>query len=85
MTKITILREAENYRLIKDDQDRYAVVEVRNGRVYSLDVKDRAEAEDTPAGMIAVVGPKGWGPEPAARRRFRSAVRQERRLGEVIW
>lgn len=85
MTEIAVLREAENYRLIKDDRDRYAVVEVRNGRVYSLDVKNRAEAEDTPAGMMAVVGADGWGPEAAARRRFRSAVRQERRLSEVIW
>lgn len=82
---ITILREAENYRLIRDDQDRYAVVEVRNGRVYSLNVKHRAEAEDTPAGMIEVIGDDGWSPEAAARRRFRSIVRQERRLSEVIW
>lgn len=85
MTRITVVREAENYRLIRDDRDRYAVVEVRSGRVYSLDVRNRAEADDTPAGMIAVVGPNGWGPEAAARRRFRSAVRQERRLSEVIW
>ena len=85
MTKITILREAENYRLVRDDQERYAVVEVRNGRVYSLNVKNRAEAADTTAGMIEVIGSDGWGSEAAARRRFRSIVRQERRLSEVIW
>lgn len=79
-----VVQQEETYRLIAD-RGGYAVVEVRNGRVYSLAAGGRAEADDTPEGMSTVVGSAGWMAENEARALFRSAVKGERRFGEIIW
>jgi hypothetical protein len=84
MGKTQVLQEAESYRLISDGQ-RFAVIEARAGRVYSLDPTGRNKAPDTPTGMRSVVGPGGWSDEEQARRRFREMVRGEERYAERMW
>jgi hypothetical protein len=56
---ITIVLEEEPYRLITDGDEHYAVIEARDGLVYSLHSHDRHEAPDTVEGMAAVVS-DGW-------------------------
>lgn len=85
MSDVTILAEEESYRLIRSPDGRCAVIECRGGRVYSLHARERREAPDTPAGMLAVVGEDGWRSEGRARRRFDSMVRAERRFAQKIW
>lgn len=81
---ISIIREYEPYRLISDGSGRFAVIEARAGRVYSLHGCDRHEADDDDSGMVRVVG-DGWRDEAAARRRFEAMCRGETNYGEVIW
>lgn len=81
---ISIIREEEPYRLITDGAGRYAVIEARAGRVYSLHGRARHEADDSPDGMAAVVG-DGWRDEAAARRRFEAMCRREEGYSKVIW
>lgn len=85
MTGIEIVAEEETYRLITDGGDRFAVIEARAGHVYSLDPKHSHEAGDTPEGMAAVVGPRGWRSHADARRIFDHMVRGERHLAETLW
>jgi hypothetical protein len=82
--EIKICHEAEPYRMITNGMGRYAVIEARNGRVYSLDGHDRHEAEDTPAGMAQVVG-RGWQDHERASRRFLHMARGEKHYGETLW
>src|SRR3954467_2314875 len=56
---VTIVLEEEPYRLITDGGEHYAVIEARDGLVYSLHGHDRHEAPDTAEGMAAIVG-DGW-------------------------
>jgi hypothetical protein len=56
---VTIVLEEEPYRLITDGDEHYAVIEARDGLVYSLHSHDRQEAADTAEGMAEVVG-DGW-------------------------
>jgi hypothetical protein len=81
---ITILHEVEPYRMITDGTGRYAVIEARNGRVYSLHGHDRREAPDTPEGIALVVG-DGWRDRERASQRFLSMIRGEKRYSEEIW
>lgn len=81
---ITIVQEQPPYRLIGDGGGRYAVIEARGGRVYSLHPRRRRGAEDTPEGMARVVR-EGWCGGSTARRRFRSMVRNEERYARIIW
>lgn len=81
---ISIIREEEPYRLIGDGAGRFAVIEARAGRVYSLHSRARHEADDNPEGMAVVVG-DGWRDEAAARRRFEAMCRREDRFSQVIW
>ena len=53
---VTIVLEEEPYRLITDGDEHYAVIEARDGLVYSLHSHDRHEAPDTAEGMAEVVG-----------------------------
>jgi hypothetical protein len=85
MADIETVAEKEVYRLIGDGTGRYAVVEARAGRVYSLDPQHSHEAEDTPEGMLRVVGPRGWRSREAADRLFNVMVRGERKLAEMLW
>jgi len=64
---IMIVLEDEPYRLITDGDEHYAVIEARDGLVYSLDSHDRHEAPDTSDGMAAVVG-HGWPSVPMMMR-----------------
>jgi hypothetical protein len=81
---IVTVHEAENYRLITDGRGHYAVVEVRDGWVYSLHSHARREAPDTPEGMAAVVG-DGWRERRRATERFLDMLRREKRYSEVLW
>jgi hypothetical protein len=84
MTDITVIREQESFRLIRGVDGRCAVVEIRAGRVYSLDSHERAGAEDTAAGMAEVVGPEGWRDEASAAARFESMIRSGQRFAEKL-
>ena len=81
---VTIVLEEEPYRLITDGDGHYAVIEARNGRVYSLHSHDRREASDTAEGMAVVVG-DGWREQSAAMKRFQYMTRREARYSELIW
>ncbi len=82
---VTVVCEEEPYRLISDAHGRYAVIEARGGRVYSLDPMNRHEAEDTPDGMACVVGDDGWRDEDRAWRRFNAMLHTEDRYSKIIW
>lgn len=82
---IHIVAENKPYRLVRDDDGRYAVVEARAGKVYSLHGRDRRHADDTPEGIAAVVGEDGWRDEQRARERFEFMCRREERYGQIIW
>lgn len=81
---VHIVEESEPYRLIRDDQGRFAVIEARAGHVYSLHAEHRTGADDTPQGMESVVG-DGWRDEAAARRRYSAMCRREEGYGRIIW
>lgn len=82
--KIETLREAENWRLVRAEDGRCAVVEVRGGRVLSLHPERRREAPDTPDGIAQVVGDDGWRPPAEAEARFARMCRSERRYAEKL-
>ncbi len=81
---IAIVHEADNYRLITDGDGHYAVIEVRDGWVYSLHSHARHEAPDTPEGMAAVVG-NGWCERKQAAERFLDMLRREKHYSEILW
>jgi hypothetical protein len=81
---VTIVLEEDPYRLITDGDGHYAVIEARNGLVYSLHSHDRHEAPDTAEGMAAVVG-DGWHEQGRATERFQYMARREARYSELIW
>ena len=81
---VTIVLEQEPYRLITDGDEHYAVIEARDGRVYSLHSHDRQEAPDTAEGMAAVVG-NGWREQSVAMKRYHYMTRREARYSELIW
>ena len=85
MSDIQIVTEKETYRIIGDGRGRFAVVEARAERVYSLDPQHTLEAEDTPEGMAQVVGPRGWRSRDEAARLFKHMVNGERHLAETLW
>jgi len=81
---VTIVFEEEPYRLITDGDKHYAVIEARDGLVYSLHSHDRHEAPDTAVGMAAVVG-DGWRELGAAMERYQYMTRREARYSQTIW
>jgi hypothetical protein len=81
---VTIMLEEEPYRLITDGDEHYAVIEARDGRVYSLHSHDRQEATDTEEGMAAVVG-DGWREQGRALERFQYMTRREAHYSKLIW
>ncbi|HZH28131.1 MAG TPA: hypothetical protein VEY95_13205 [Azospirillaceae bacterium] len=81
---ISVVHEAAQYRMITDGNGRYAVIEVRNGLVYSLHPRDRREAPDTPEGMAAVAADQ-WCDHQKAGTRFVEMLRNETRYAETIW
>jgi hypothetical protein len=82
MLAVRIVAERAPYLLLARD-DRYAVVERRNSRLYSLRGV-RASAPMTDAGADVVVG-NGWLDEGRARRLFDEIVGQYEELAERIW
>ena len=81
---VTIVLEEEPYRLITDGDEQYAVIEARDGRVYSLHSHDRHEAPDTAEGMAAVVG-DGWRGPGRAMERYLYMTRREARYSQILW
>ena len=81
---IMIVLEEEPYRLITDGDGHYAVLEARDGRVYSLHCHERHEAPDTPEGMAAIIG-DGWRERSRAMERYQSMIRRENRYSEMLW
>jgi hypothetical protein len=81
---VTIVLEEEPYRLITDGDGRYAVIEARNGLVYSLHSHDRREAFDTAEGMAAVVG-DGWCKPGTAMECYCYMTQREACYSELIW
>ena len=82
---ISIIEQAECYRLIRHDEKGFAVIECCGNHVYSLDPHHSKCAEDTPEGMNSVVGEDGWEEEDHARSRFKAFVRGERHWAKTIW
>ena len=80
----TIVLEEEPYRLITDGDEHYAVIEARNGLVYSLHSHDRHEAPDTEEGMAAVVG-DGWCKPDTAMECYHYMIRHETRYSQTLW
>jgi hypothetical protein len=81
---VKIVLEEEPYRLITDGERHYAVIEARNGLVYSLHSHARHEAPDTAEGMAAVVG-DGWREQGMALERYQYMTRREARYSQTIW
>ena len=83
METIRIVEERAPYLLIAY-KGRFAVVERRNGKLYTLYRGHRAPAPMTDAGALAVVG-KDWCDEKAARRVFSYIVTRYADLAEHLW
>ena len=81
---VTIVLEEEPYRLITDGDEQYAVIEARDGRVYSLHSHDRHEAPDTSDGIAAVVG-DDWCEQSVAMKRYQYMIQYEARYSQVLW
>jgi len=81
---VTIVLEEEPYRLITDGDGHYAVIEARDGLVYSLHSHDRHEAPDTAEGMVAVVG-DGWCKPGMAMECYCYMTQSEACYSELIW
>lgn len=84
MSRVEIIAEDEGFRLIGDGGGRFAVLEVRNGRVYSLHTHDRREGADDAAGMTRAVGADGWSGREEAESRYHDMVEGERRYREKM-
>ena len=69
---------------ITDGDGHYAVIEARNGLVYSLHSHDRREASDTAEGMAAVVG-DGWCRPGTAMECYCYMTQREACYSELIW
>ena len=82
---IDTVEERENYLLLREDE-RWAVVERRAGRLYALrDGWRDGVSPDDEAGLRRLIDPDGWGDEPAARATLAELVARRRQLAERIW
>ncbi|SOD92136.1 hypothetical protein [Caenispirillum bisanense] len=83
---IAIVDQHASFRLIREAATgRHAVVEARDGKVYSLHGRDRAAEPDTPEGMARLVEPDGWRDETQARAVFDEVVKGGDDLAREIW
>lgn len=82
---IKIVERADSLLLISDRNNRFAVVESRNGHVYSVHGHDRREAPFDEEGMARVVGDDGWFDEESARNAFRQAAGNGEAYARIIW
>lgn len=85
MSDIDIIERADSFLLISDGKGRFAVVESRNGHVYSIHGHDRREAPFDEEGMRHVVGDDGWFDEDSARQALRQARGDGETFARVIW
>lgn len=86
MDGLETVAQRGSLRLVRhSDGDRAAVIEARDGKVYSLHTHDRREALDTPAGILAVIGADGWQPPQVARQRFEDLGRRGDDLSKDLW
>lgn len=83
MEPIRIVEESAPYLLIVRE-DRFAVIERRNGRIYNLRSLHRRPALMTDAGALSIVG-RDWCDEPTARRLFSDVVSRYVELAERLW
>lgn len=83
--RVRIVAEGSSFRMIHCQAYGYAVVEVRNGYVYSTDPHHARHARDDSAGMEAVATESGWISELEARRQFDSLVQTGQHLAKEIW
>ena len=81
---VTIVLEDKPYRLITDGDENYAVIEARDGLVYSLHSHDRQRAADTAEGMAAVVG-YSWCKPSTAIECYHYMIRDETRYSQTLW
>lgn len=89
---IDIIAETDSFRLIrrngtKGETDRvFAVVESRNGKVWSLETHGpRHCAEDNETGMEKVVPPEGWQSAAMAKATFDEVASEGEIYPKVIW
>jgi hypothetical protein len=80
---IRIVEERAPYLLIAH-KAQFAVLERRNGKLYSLHGRHRAPASMSDAGAHAAVG-TGWRDEKTARRIFSDVVTRYTDLAEHLW
>jgi hypothetical protein len=77
--------EHEGSHLLVRRGDSFAILERRNGRLYDVRGEDRTGHPDSPEGIVAAVGPDGWGEEAATRAAFAEAVARGKELASRIW
>jgi hypothetical protein len=84
MPLIHIADERAPYLLLVRDDDQFAVVERRAGKLYPLHCGRREPEPPTDAGAEHAIG-YGWCEECAARRVFENVTTQYRKLAETLW
>lgn len=82
--RIRIVAQGSTFRMIYRQAYGYAVVEVRNGFVYSTDPHHTCCEHDTDDGMTDVAHQTGWTSETEARRKFDALVLTGRHLAKEI-
>ncbi|MDB5409881.1 MAG: hypothetical protein JWL84_4793 [Rhodospirillales bacterium] len=80
-----VIIEQRGSHLLVGRSGRFAVVERRAGHIYSVENEARKPHPDSPAGIAAAVGPRGWGEEAEVRRLFEDLVQRGERLAQRLW
>lgn len=84
--KIDIIDTHGSFRLIRDtDSGRHAIIEERDGKVYTLHPRDRSGQPDTQEGMATLVEPDGWLDPAEAQIKFDEVTREGDDLAKEIW
>jgi hypothetical protein len=83
MRTIHIVEERAPYLLLRRDNDQFAVVEQRAGKLYSLHCGRREPEPPTDTSADHAVG-RGWCEESAARQLFEEVTIQYRTLAEIL-
>ena len=83
MRSVHIVEERAPYLLLARGRH-FAVVERRNGQLYSLRCGPRAPAPMTDKGAAALIG-DGWSDETSARRTFDEVASRYTELAERLW
>jgi hypothetical protein len=84
MRTIHIVEERAPYLLVGRDDDQFAVVERRAGKLYPLHGGRREPEPLSDTGVEHAVG-RGWCTESTARRVFEAVTIQYRTLAETLW